>query len=167
MTSKRILIGEITTVHGIKGLVKIRSYVEDESLFDTDALFIGETSAKTMRVKLKSLLKGDWLAEVDGVADRNAAELLRGTKFYIDRDSMPETDDGEFYIEDLKGMKVIDETGKEIGIIVDVENFGASDLLDIAPANSAANFYFPFTDDTIADIDTQNCIVTIRQMEII
>ncbi len=159
MADKRILIGEITTVHGIKGLVKVRSYVEDETLFETDALYTDERADKKISIKLKNPMKDIWLAEVKGVADRNAAELLRGTKLYIDRTAMPETEDGEFYIEDLKGMKVVDKDGKDIGEVLSVENFGASDLLDIKPA-SGASFYLPFTDNTVLEIDIEGGTIT-------
>lgn len=163
MTRKRILIGEITTVHGVKGLVKIRAYAEDESLFDAP-LFTEESGSKTISVSLKSMLKGDWLAEVENVTDRNEAEKLRGTQLYIDRGAMPETDDGEFYIEDLKGMKVVDKEGKEIGTVLSVENYGASDLLDIKPS-SGPSFYLPFTDDVIVDVNFEKATIKVERPE--
>lgn len=163
MKEKRILIGEITTVHGIKGLVKIRPYAEDESLFDTP-LFIEESGNKTISVSLKNMLKGDWLAEVENVTDRNEAEKLRGTQLYINRDAMPETDDGEFYIEDLKGMKVVDASGADVGTVLSVENFGASDLLDIKPP-SGPSFYLPFTDDIVIDVDFDTGTIKIERPE--
>ncbi len=161
---KRILIGEIATAHGIKGLVKLRSFVEDTDLFKNVAVYTGETSQKTISLTLKNQLKGDWLAEVKDIADRNAAELLRGTKLYIDRDSMPDADDGEYYIEDLKGLRVIDVAGKEIGTVLSVENFGASDLLDIKPQSGDA-FYVPFTDDIVKDVDMDSGVITIELPE--
>ncbi len=157
MADKRILIGEITTAHGIKGYVKVRGYVEDETLLEHAS--VCDQGGKKISIKLKNALKGDWVAEVKGITDRNAAELLRGTKLYIDRDIMPDTDDGEFYVEDLKDMKVVDKDGKEIGVILSVENFGASDLLDIKPA-SGPSFYLPFTDDTVLDVDFDSGVIT-------
>lgn len=162
MTDKRILIGEISTVHGIKGLVKVRSFVDDVTLFHTDALFTDEKSDKKIAIKLKNAMKDHWLAEVNGITDRNAAELLRGTQLYIDRDAMPETDDGEFYYEDLKGIKIVDKDGKAIGEVLSVENFGASDLLDIRPALGGQSFYLPFTDDTVLEIDIEGGVITVE-----
>jgi len=158
--SKRILIGEIATAHGIKGFVKLRSFVDDETLFEGDDVFTAETGDKTISLTLKNEMKGDWLAEVKGVSDRNEAERLRGTKLYIDRDALPDADDGEYYIEDLKGLKVVDKDGKDIGTVLSVENFGASDLLDIKPS-VGSSFYIPFTDDTIIEVDFENGVVTV------
>ncbi|PZQ45680.1 MAG: 16S rRNA processing protein RimM [Micavibrio aeruginosavorus] len=164
--SKRILIGEIATAHGIKGYVKVRPFVDDETLLERDGVFTSETENKTIKIKLKNALKGDFVAQVDGISDRNAAELLRGTQLYIDRDTLPDTDDGEYYIEDLKGLRVIDKDGSTIGDVISVENFGASDLLDIKPV-SGASFYIPFTDDTIIDVDFESGVVTVEMPEIL
>lgn len=164
MKEKRIQIGEIATAHGIKGFVKLRSFAEDETLFETGTVFTSETGAKTMAFKIRGAVKNDLLAEVVGVADRNGAEALRGTKLFIDREALPETDDGEYYIEDLKGMQVIDAQGNEIGTILSVENFGASDLLDIKPP-SGQSFYVAFTDETVTDIDFEGGKVTVVMPE--
>lgn len=164
--SKRILIGEIATAHGIKGFVKVRSFVDDDDLLQGDNVFTAESGPKTIKITLKNALKGDWVAEVKGVADRNEAERLRGTKLYIDREAMPEADDGEYYVEDLKGLKVIDKDGKDIGVVLSVENFGASDLIDIKP-ESGASFYIPFTDNTVLDVDFENGVITVELPETI
>lgn len=158
--SKRIHIGEIATAHGIKGLVKLRSFVDDETLFEGDSVYTSETGTKTISLTVKNPMKDNYLAEVEGVSDRNAAEALRGTQLYIDRDHLPMADDGEFYIEDMKGMKVVAKDGSEIGIVINVVNFGASDLIDIKPSAGGESFYLPFSDETVLDIDIEKGIVT-------
>ncbi|PZO87770.1 MAG: 16S rRNA processing protein RimM [Micavibrio aeruginosavorus] len=164
MNEKRIQIGEIATAHGIKGFVKLRSFVDDDSLFEDGTVFTSETGAKTLSFKIRGAVKKDLLAEVTGVSDRNGAEALRGTKLYIDRDALPETDDGEYYIEDLKGLTVVDRQGNDIGTILSVENFGASDLLDIKP-QSGQSFYIPFTDETVLEVDFDAGKVTVELPE--
>lgn len=100
-----------------------------------------------------------------GIIDQGLrAEKLRGTQLYIDRDALPDAEDGEYYIEDLKGMKVVDESGKDIGTVIGVENFGASDLIDIKPA-TGASFYLPF-DETVT-VNFEKNTVTIQMPEII
>ena len=158
--SKRILIGEIATAHGIKGLVKLRSFVDDETLLEGYNVFIGESGTKTISLKIKNPLKNDFVAEVKGVTYRNAAEALRGTQLYVERESLPEADDGEYYIEDMKGLKVVGKDGKDIGTVLDVVNFGASDLIDIRPSQGGQNFYLPFTDECVLDVDFEKGVVT-------
>lgn len=162
MSTKRVLVGEIATAHGIKGLVKIRSYVDDENLLQNGPLYTAESGEQTIKLKLKNAIKSDWLAEVDGVPDRNAAEELRGTQLYIDRDQLPDADDGEYYIDDLIGLKVIDSNKNEIGAIIAVDNFGASDLLDIKPAQGGASFYLPYTDETVIEIDIEGGTIIVE-----
>ncbi len=160
---KRIIAGEITTAHGIKGFVKVRCYAEDAKLLERGPIFTED--GKTISLKLKNGIKGDWIAEVKGIDDRNAAELLRGTKLYIDRKSLPEADDGEFYVEDLRDMKVIDEAGKDIGTILTIVNYGAGDLVDIKPAEGGQSFYLPFNENTLVNVDLETRIVTISVPE--
>lgn len=164
MTARRILIGEITTVHGIKGYVKVKSYVEDESLLERPSLFTDESASKTLSLTLKNPIKGDWIAQVEGIADRTQAEKLRGTKLYLDRADMPDPDEGEYYIEDLKGLSVVGDDGQAFGALLDVVNYGAGDLVNIKPS-TGAEFYVPYTNDTIINVDLKNGTITMRLPE--
>lgn len=160
--NKRILIGEIATAHGIKGYVKVRCFAEDESLLESDA--VQTEDGQPISLTLKHAIKEDWAAQVKGVADRNGAERLRGTKLYIDRESLPDTDDGEIYIEDMIGLKVIDDAGRDIGLLESVQNYGASDLLDIKPAQGGQNFYLPYTEDCVVDLDAGTICVSMPEI---
>lgn len=131
MSRKRILIAEITTAHGIKGQVKVRSYADDPYALEDYTLYTDEVGEETLSLTLKNPIKGDWIAEVDGVTDRNAAEDLRGAKLYIDRDALPALPAGQFYHADLIGLSVVDETDATVGTVTAVHNFGAGDLLEV------------------------------------
>ena len=157
----RICIAKITTAHGIRGLVKMHVYADDIALAN-GVLFTDKTGNDTLTVTLKNATAKHWLAEIEGVTDRNQSELLRGTKLYIERDVLPDTDDGEFYINDLIGLSAVDENGGNVGKIIDVANFGAGDLLEIKP-DTAESFYLPFNDNTIIEITENNVIVDIPE----
>jgi len=131
MSRNRILIAEITTAHGIKGQVKVRSYADDPHALEDYTLSTDVAGKETLSLTLKNPIKGDWIAEVDGVTDRNAAEDLRGTKLYIDRDALPPLPAGQHYHADLIGLSVVDETDATVGTVTAVQNFGAGDLLEI------------------------------------
>jgi 16S rRNA processing protein RimM len=160
--NKRILIGEIATAHGIKGYVKVRCFAEDESLLESDE--VQTDDGRPISLTLKHAIKEDWAAEVKGVTERNGAELLRGTRLYIDRSALPDADDGEIYIEDMIGLKVVDENGQDIGVLESVRNYGASDLLDIKPAQGGQNFYLPYTDDCVVDLDAGTISVILPEI---
>jgi len=106
-----------------------------------------------------------WLAGVDGISDRDAAMELRGTKLWIDRDTLPALEDEEeFYIQDLVGLDVITENGTKAGSIITVENFGAGDLLEIRPL-SGDTYYLPFTKKNVPDINIKDRQVVIRNTD--
>ncbi len=164
--SKRICVGEIATVHGVRGLVKVRAYGDDaQTLQQYGPLYTSETGDKTHTITLKHQSGGAWIAEVDGITDRNDAEKLRGTQLWLDRDRLPAIEeDGGFYHVDLIGLKAVDLDGKDWGEVIAVENFGASDLLEIKPEGKPS-FYIPFVDSFVPDVNLETGIVTIDMPE--
>ena len=158
--SQRICVGEISTAHGVRGLVKVRVYGDDpQTLQKYGPLHTDETGNKTYTLTLKHKAGGIWIAAVEGIMDRNAAEPLRGTKLWLDRDKLPDLEDG-FYHEDLKGMDVVTQDGTDLGKVIGVENFGASDLLDVKPKGKPS-FYVPFVDEYILSVDEDARVITI------
>lgn len=103
------------------------------------------------------------LAEIEGIQDRNAAEALRGTELYTTRDKLPVIEDDDlFYYEDLIGMTVIDSDGVHIGSVLAVQNYGAGDLLEIAPIKGNT-FLLPFTKENVPDISEESITVCVPE----
>ena len=158
--TKRICIGEISTVHGVRGLVKVRAYGDDpKTLEKYGPLFTSETGTETQILTLKHQAGGIWVAEVKGITDRDVAAKLRGTKLWLNRDALPELE-GAYYHDDLIGLIAKDEKGTIIGTIEAVENFGAGDLLDIKPEGKPS-FYLPFVDSYVLEVDLESKTVTV------
>lgn len=147
-----ICIGVIASVHGLKGLVKILPYCEDPALLEQVA---------EHDITLKNPMGKHILAEIAGVHSREDAEAIKGTELFIPRDALPEPDEGEYYIEDLVGLRAIGEDGADIGIVLAVYNFGAGDLVEIKP-DAGESFLIPFNDDTIANVENE---ITIKNHE--
>jgi 16S rRNA processing protein RimM len=83
--------------------------------------------------------------QVRGVDDRNAAEALNGTDLFVPRDRLPAAEDeDEFYHADLIGLSAEAEDGTPLGTVVAIHNFGAGDILDIAPPRGPS-LLVPFT----------------------
>lgn len=159
----RICVGEISTAHGVRGLVKIKPYGDDpQTLERYGPLFTSETGDQSHKITLKHQAGGAWIAEIDGITDRNDAEKLRGTPLWLDRNLLPVLDAEEdgYYHSDLIGMRVIGIDGIEWGKVIAVENFGASDLLEIKPADQAS-FYLPFVDSFVPEVNLDTGIITI------
>jgi len=141
--------------------VKLHVFADNVDLLNSE-LFTSESDDKTLSLTLKNATAKHWLAEIENINDRTEAEKLRGTVLYINEDTLPEPDDDEFYIADLIGLTCVDENKKEIGNVIAVENFGASDLLEIKPT-ATDSFYLPFTDDTIIEILEDQIIVSVPE----
>lgn len=161
--AKRICLAEITGVHGLRGLVKLRFYGEDPDLLSVP--LTDETGKKHFKVHLGSHQKNDmWIAEVEGVSGRDQALALAGTRLYIERDALPQTDEGTFYIEDLKGLDVVLEDGRAFGSVKAVHNFGAGDILEVKPAEGSS-IYIPMTKAAVPEIDLNARKVVIADPE--
>ncbi len=157
----RIVLGAIAGAHGVRGLVKLKSFTDvPEDMLSFGPLRFG-AAGRDVTVTHKGMVKGLLLAAIEGVADRNAADALRGTELTISRDRLPALvadEDGEdFYVADLIGLNAVDPDGGVLGGIVAVHDFGAGDMLEVAPEGSARGgretFYVPFTREAVPDVD--------------
>lgn len=148
---KRICVGEITSAHGVRGFVKVRCFGDDPETLVKYDLYTSEDGAEIVHLDLKHMAGGALVAEVEGVADRNEAEKMRGMKLWVDRDALPELEDA-YYHADLIGLEARGPDGAAIGTVISVQNFGASDLLEIKPESGKA-FYLPFIDEYVGEID--------------
>ncbi len=156
-----ILIGRITAAHGIKGEVVIASRTarpEDVAAYGpvSDAEGKRQLVIQNARAASKGVI-----ARLEGIADRNAAEALKGTDIYVPRDRLPPPADGEYYASDLIGLEAFDPAGKRLGRIVDVPNFGAGDLLDIDPGDGGQSFLVVVSEDTIRGVDVASARITV------
>jgi len=158
----KVCIAKILTAHGVRGLVKIDCYLEDaDELGNYNPLIAAD--GKEYTLTLKNSIKGKWLAEIKGVNDRTEAEKYRNIELFTSRDNLPDAEEG-IYHEDLIGMNVEDKNGASIGTIISVDNFGASDLIEVKPA-SGKNFYLPFTEPYLVETDLDNKRVIVDQAE--
>ncbi|MCB1531494.1 MAG: 16S rRNA processing protein RimM [Alphaproteobacteria bacterium] len=158
----RACIGKIADAHGIRGLVKIRLFDIDAALLaEADHVYTNETGDERLSITLKNQSGKYYLAAIEGVEDRNRAEELKGTQLYIEAALVPESD-----VPDIIGFRVLDDQGKEIGAVIALENFGASDLVEIQPATDKP-YYIPLTKDFVPHIDFEGKTITINPITMI
>ena len=154
--NKKLCIAKITTAHGIKGFVKLKIHIENPKDLETyNPLYIGDDTNETITITLKNAIKGGWVAQIDGITDRNRAEELRNTNLFIDEDRLPAPEEGEFYYKDLVGMTVLDNDKNDFGKVISTQDFGAGDLLEIKP-NNGDIFFLPLNDDICPSIDKES-----------
>jgi 16S rRNA processing protein RimM len=150
----RVTLAAITGAHGVRGEVRLKLFTDSiDSLKHHDRVLVGGAARRLLAVggTAKSPT-----ARLEGVADRNAAEALRGTLIEVDRDALPPLEDGEYYHADLIGLPCQDQTGATLGTVVAVENYGAGDLLEVENGDGRRSL-IPFRKG-IADRDG-DCII--------
>jgi 16S rRNA processing protein RimM len=96
--------------------------------------------------------KGGVVARAKEADTRDQAEALKGLELYVSRESLPPPADDEFYLADLIGLAARDRSGAVVGTVKAVENFGAGDLVEIAPADGGPSWWLPFTKEAVPDV---------------
>ena len=157
----KVLLGAIAGAHGIRGEVTIRTFTGDPADITSYGALSDKTGARTFKLAGVRVTAKGVVARIAGVADRNAAEALRGTELYVERAALPEADAGEYYHADLIGCAAVDAAGVVIGRIVAVPNFGAGDLLEIETAPGRPTDLILFTDAFVPVVDVANRRVTV------
>ena len=150
--SARICLGVITGLHGVKGLVRIKSFTAaPDAIADYGALE-DESGTRRFALELVGAAKGVLLARIEGIADRDAAERLKGLRLYVSRAALPEPEAGEFYEADLIGLNAELSDGTPMGRVKEVYDFGAGASLEIAD-DAGKTMLVPFTAAAVPLVD--------------
>ena len=130
MLSEYLMIGEITKPQGVRGEVKVRPCTCDPDRFDgLETVYVKEGDAyRPLRISVTRIAEDAVFMRVENVGDRDAAEKLRGTLLYIDRAHAVELDEDSTFLADLYGLHGVDDTGRDLGRIVDVMQPGGNDV---------------------------------------
>ena len=138
-------LGVITGAHGVRGLVRIKPFTERPDALTAYGPLQDEAGGRSFTLTTASWQKGQWLAQVDGVRDRDAAEALRGTGLFVDRSRLPAPAEEEFYHADLIGLRVVEHASRSpLGTVIAVHDFGAGDVIDVR-LDVGGSVAIPFT----------------------
>jgi len=152
-----ILVGAITGAHGVKGEVKVKSFTAQPASIAAYGPLFDESGRRRFDLSLAGKTgeagKDVLVGRIQGVADRNAAEALKGQRLYVARDQLPAGEDpDEFYLTDLVGLAVQDEAGASLGRVTEVVNYGASDVL-VVEGGAKGGFDLPFAKAFVPQVD--------------
>jgi 16S rRNA processing protein RimM len=151
-----VCVAEIGAAHGIAGEVRLRAFTEDP-LTVTQFGPLQAEDGREVAITTVRAGKDCLIARIKGVADRTAAERWRNVKLYVARDKLPAIPEPEtYYHADLIGLAAVGPDGAAFGQVVAVQNFGAGDLLEIAPAAGGPTVLLPFTDAVVPMVDVAN-----------
>jgi 16S rRNA processing protein RimM len=147
-----VLVGVFGAPHGVRGEIRLKSYMAEPASI---AAFgpLHDSAGREFLLTASRPLKDDLLVvRVKGVTERDAAQKLTHVQLYISREKLPPPEEDEFYCRDLIGLRAETSDGVGLGTIVAVPNYGAGDILEVAPP-AGETLLFPFTRAVVPHID--------------
>jgi 16S rRNA processing protein RimM len=147
-----ICIARIGAAHGVRGQVKLWTFTEDPLAVMQYGSLATKDGARSFEIATAREAKGHLVATLKGVATREEAERLNGIELYVARAKLPATDDDEYYHTDLIGLVAVNAAGEPLGRVLAIHNFGAGDIIEIAPPHSAT-MLLPFTNAVVPTVD--------------
>ncbi|MGN0813619.1 MAG: ribosome maturation factor RimM [Candidatus Coproplasma sp.] len=155
---KYLTVARVLKPQGIRGEIKVMTLTDSaEDLCGFSRLFIAGEEYKVLNVRAF----GDTaFLTLKGIADRNAAELLRGNDVLALREDAPPLPDGRFYIVDLIGCKVVDDKGETLGTICDVTP-AKTDIYVVD--TGAKQVPFVAAEGVILSVDVEGSVITVNR----
>ena len=154
--TKPVTLAAVTGAHGVTGEVRLKLFGGDLDAFAPDMRF--NEGALTL-AKIRGDGKGGAIARFAEVQDRTAAEQLRGTALAVSREALPSLEEGEFYFSDLLDLTVVTDTGEPVGRVCAVENYGATDIVEIEKPDGK-KFMVPLTTQAVPGWDAERLVVS-------
>ena len=149
----RVCLGQIGAAHGVRGEVWLRSFTSDPAAI-ADYGPLETEDGRVLEIETLRPAKDHFVVRLAGIRDRDAASALTNAKLYVPRERLPQTESAdEFYHADLIGLAAVDQTGRTLGTVVAIHNFGAGDLIEIKPAEGNKTQMLPFDAATVPVID--------------
>ena len=155
MLDRPVTLAAISGAHGVGGEVRLKLFGEGVESLKPHRAFNGGQLTLT---KLRDDGKGGAIARFAEVADRTAAEKLRGTVLTVPRASLPPLADGEYYHADLIGLPAVSTSGEALGTCIAVENFGAGDVIEIQRPD-AKRFMVPMRPEAVPEWTAERLVI--------
>jgi 16S rRNA processing protein RimM len=158
LTADLLAVGRVSRAHGIGGEVSVKQLTEVGERFDTGSKLQLE-DGRTLTVESSRPHQSVLLVKFEEIADRTAAESIRGQVLLISSDTSPEPPAGSFWVHQLVGMEVVTEDGRSLGRITEVESNPANDLWV-----TDSGTLIPAVREFVTDVDPKSGKVTVRDM---
>ena len=159
-------VGVITTTHGLKGEVKVFVTSDDPFRFDSleEVFYLEKGERKTLEIQSVRYFKNLAIVKFRGLDRIEDVEKLRGIPLNIDREAAEPLEEGEYYVGDLYGCKVLLEDGTEFGTVSEVIRTGANDVL-VVKRLMEKDALLPVIRDCVTDMDLEKGIITVHIMK--
>ena len=159
-------IGIITGTHGLKGEVKVFPTTDDKERFlDLDTVLI-DTGKELIEKKVQycKFFKQFVFVKFEGLDDINDVEKYKRCPLKVTRENAVPLEEDEYYVADLLGLTIVDESGVTIGELVDVIETGANDVYEVKTSDGG-HVLLPAIKDCILDVDMDEKIILVHMLK--
>jgi 16S rRNA processing protein RimM len=136
----------------VRGAVKLWTFTEDPFAVKRYGPLSTKDGAREFEIASAREAKGHLVVQLKDITTRDEAERLNGLELYVPREKLPATDEDEYYHADLIGLAAVTTADEPLGRVIAIHNFGAGDILEIAPPNGAT-MLLPFTNAVVPTVD--------------
>jgi 16S rRNA processing protein RimM len=164
-----LAIGRVARAHGLKGELRVETFFDgSDALDEVDELWLsrqaeGAEGAQRHSVEWARAVPKAYLVKLEGVAERDGAEALKGATVWVERAALPPTDDSEYYLVDLIGARVVGPEG-EIGTVVEIASHPSVDAVVIRTADGK-RLEQPLIDDWIARVSVAEKLIELSTLD--
>ncbi len=169
-SDEQVLIGKVGSPNGLKGEVRITLYQHDSTNLKEGKVLLLKRAKENLRAEIERVRyqKDRPVVKLKGIDDRNTAEEIRGLEVFIEADALEPLPEGEHYVRNIIGCKVIDIAGsdgdgegREIGVLRDVIQNTAQSILEVETAEGKT-VLIPAVDEFMRGIDEEEGIITVE-----
>lgn len=153
MSNERVCVGALSGSYGVSGEVRIKSFCADPEAIEDYGTLTSEDGKRSFDLTLTGSIPNGFTATIDGIRTKEEADALKGIRLYAARDALPSLPDDEYYYADLIGLSVLDTGGVTLGVVKQVLNHGAGDLLEVQIKGSSETVLVPFTLAVVPTVD--------------
>jgi 16S rRNA processing protein RimM len=158
--TKPVTLAAIIGAHGVAGEVRLKLFGEGAASLARHKSF---NDGALTAVNVRDDGKGGAIARLAESTSRADAERLRGTVLTVPRDALAPLAEGEFYHADLLGLPVITDAGEAVGTVLAIENFGATDIIEITreppPEKGTKTFMVPMIPTAVIEWDAERLVI--------
>lgn len=160
-------VGVIANTHGIKGEVKVFPTTDAPERFKKLKSVILDAKREKITLEIQSarFFKNLVIVKFKGIDDINDIEKYKGCDLYVTRDNATPLNEGEYYIADLIDMTVIDDEGKELGVLFDVMQTGANDVFVVKLNDTEKELLLPNIPDCVLDVNLEDRIIKVHVLD--
>ena len=162
--ARDVLLAAVIGAQGLKGEVKAKLFTATPDALPCYGVLHTKAGRRLKITAFRPAKEGEAVIAFEGVADRNAAEALKGTELFVAREALPKPAEDEFYHADLIGLEVRDSEGRVLGKVIALHNFGASDVLEFSRPDGDS-VHLAFTKETAPVINIAEGFIVVAVPE--